>query len=83
MYPTKGTLAVGSHADIVLWRADEVRTIRNADILSNSGLSIPEGAEVKGWPVLTLRRGEVVYEDGRVVAEKGSGRLVARKPVGG
>jgi dihydropyrimidinase len=83
MYPTKGTLAVGSHADIVLWRADEVRTIRNADILSNSGFSIHEGAEVKGWPVLTLRRGEVVYEDGRVVAEKGSGRLVARKPVGG
>ena len=83
MYPMKGTLAVGSDADIVLWDADEVRTIRNEDILSNSGFSIHAGAEVTGWPVLTLRRGEVVYEEGQVTAERGSGRLVARKPIGG
>jgi dihydropyrimidinase len=83
MYPMKGTLAVGSDADIVLWDADEVRTIRNEDILSNSGFSIHAGAEVTGWPVLTLRRGEVVYEERQVTAERGSGRLVARKPIGG
>ena len=74
---------MGSHADIVLWDADEVRTIRNEDILSNSGFSIHAGAEVMGSPVLTLRRGEVVYEDGQVTAEKGSGRLVFREPIGG
>jgi len=83
MYPMKGTLAVGSHADIVLWNAGATRTIRDEDILSNSGFSIHAGTEVTGWPVLTLRRGEVVYEDGKVTAQKGSGRLVVRRAIGG
>ena len=39
-----------------------------------------EGLEVTGWPVLTLRRGEVVMRDGVVQAEPGSGQFLARGP---
>ena len=80
LYPRKGTVAVGSDADLVLWDPDETREIRNADMLSNSGYSVHAGREVTGWPVLTMRRGEVVYRDGEVLGAPGSGELLARGP---
>ncbi len=78
LYPQKGTIAVGSDADLVLWDPRRTRTIRDADILSNSRFSIYAGWEVTGWPLMTIRRGEIVYEDGRIVGRPGSGRLVMR-----
>jgi len=79
LYPRKGTIAVGSDADLVLWDPGQTRTIRDADILSKSGFSIYAGWEVTGWPRRTIRRGEIVYENGRVVGSAGSGRLVTRQ----
>ena len=78
LYPQKGTVAVGSDADIVLWDPDETRTIRDEDIFSGAGFSVYSGWEVTGWPVMTLRRGEVVYEDGEILAGAGSGELLHR-----
>ena len=82
LYPTKGTIAVGSDADIVLWQADEIRTIKDEDMFSNAGFSIYEGTQVTGWPLITIRRGEIAYENGEVIAVKGSGRLIFRKRIG-
>ncbi len=78
LYPRKGTVAVGSDADIVLWDPDETRTIRDEDMFSGTGFSVYSGREVTGWPVMTLRRGEVVYEDGAILAGAGSGELLRR-----
>jgi dihydropyrimidinase len=39
-----------------------------------------EGLEVTGWPIATIRRGEIVMRDGRVSAEPGSGRFLPREP---
>ena len=78
LYPRKGTIAVGSDADIVLWNADETRPIRDTDMLSNTGYSTYSGWRVTGWPTMTIRRGEIVYQDGRIIAEAGSGRLLRR-----
>ena len=78
LYPRKGTVAVGSDADLVLWDPDETRTIRDEDMFSGAGFSVYSGWEVTGWPVMTLRRGEVVYEDGEILAEAGSGELLRR-----
>ena len=80
LYPAKGTIAVGSDADLVVWDPDDRRTIRDEDALSNSGFSIHSGREVTGWPVITIRRGEVVFENGRVTGAAGSGRLAPRGP---
>ena len=78
LYPRKGTIAVGSDADIVLWDPEETRTIRDEDMFSGTGFSVYSGWEVTGWPVMTLRRGEVVYEDGEILARAGSGELLRR-----
>ncbi len=79
LYPRKGTIAVGSDADLVLWDPDETRTIRDEDMLSATGYSVYAGREVTGWPRMTIRRGEIVYEDGRIKAEPGSGELLRRE----
>ncbi|MGA9348794.1 MAG: amidohydrolase family protein [Anaerolineae bacterium] len=76
LYPRKGTIAVGSDADLVLWDPTESRVIRGAEQFSRAGFSIYEGMEVTGWPRITIRRGQVVYEDGRIIAQPGSGQLV-------
>jgi len=45
---------------------------------SNADYSVYEGWSVTGWPILTLRRGEVVFRDDAVVGSPGSGELVRR-----
>ena len=79
LYPAKGTIAVGADADLVIWDPNETRTVRDEDALSNTGFSIHAGREVTGWPIVTIRRGEVVYENGRVTGRAGSGRLAPRR----
>jgi dihydropyrimidinase len=78
MYPKKGTIAVGSDADVVIWDPTLTKKIRDEDILSNGHFSIFNGWEVTGWPVTTIRRGEVVYQDGKIMAKAGSGQMAPR-----
>jgi dihydropyrimidinase len=80
LHPRKGAIAVGSDADVVVFDPGLTRTIERDMIQSNAGHSVYEGWSVTGWPVLTLRRGEVVFEDGGVVGRPGSGQLVRRGP---
>ncbi|MFQ3622674.1 MAG: dihydropyrimidinase [Acetobacteraceae bacterium] len=78
--PRKGTIAIGSDADLVLW--DPHRRVRLENALMRHAIDYTpyEGLEVTGWPVATVRRGEVVMQDGTVQAEPGSGRFLARGP---
>ena len=78
LYPRKGVIAAGADADLVIWDPELTRTIRDEDILSNGKFSIFAGWEVTGWPIITIRRGQIVYEDGKIVAAPGSGRLAPR-----
>jgi dihydropyrimidinase len=80
LYPRKGVIRVGADADIAIWDPVRRATVRGDDDLSRSDYSPYEGWEVTGWPILVMRRGEVVFEAGTVSGTAGSGRLVRRTP---
>ena len=79
LYPRKGTIAVGSDADLVVWDPEETRTIRDEDMFSSSRYSVHSGTVVTGWPTMTLRRGDVVYRDGEILGAAGSGEFLRRE----
>jgi dihydropyrimidinase len=80
LYPRKGVIREGSDADITIWDARPAATpVRAADDHSKSDYSVYEGWPVKGWPVVTIRRGEVVFEAGKIIGQPGSGQLVRRE----
>jgi dihydropyrimidinase len=74
----KGRLAVGADADIVLWDPTMQQVLSNALMQHAIDYTPFEGIAVTGWPVATLRRGQVVMQDGAVQAEPGTGRFLAR-----
>jgi dihydropyrimidinase len=78
MYPRKGTIAVGSDADLVVWETRGKRAIRDEDLFSRAGHSVYRGRELTAWPAVTVRRGEIVFEDGKITGAPGSGRTVPR-----
>jgi dihydropyrimidinase len=76
----KGTVAVGMDADLVIFdpSAKGVRSARTH--YSKADRSIFEGFDVKGKVERTIVGGRVAFENGKLMAEKGSGRFIARKP---
>jgi dihydropyrimidinase len=88
LYPRKGTIAVGSDADIAIWDPEKRVTISHDMLHDNMDYTPYEGREVTGWPVITLSRGETVWRDGEVVGAPGRGAFLpcdlpdAARPLG-
>lgn len=82
LYPKKGSLAVGSDADLVVFDPERAVTITAARMHSRSDYTIYEGQKVRGAPETVLVRGRVVVEDGELQAPPGFGRFVARARFG-
>lgn len=72
--PRKGLLVPGADADVVLVDLEKRVTFHH-DML-HLPVALFDGWEFRGWPVLTMLRGEVVAVDGNVVATEGAGRYV-------
>jgi len=76
----KGTVAVGMDADLVIFDPN-ARSVRSAKThFSKADRSIFEGFDVRGKVERTIVGGRVAFENGKLMAEKGSGRFIARKP---
>ena len=78
LYPRKGTVAVGSDADLVVFDPARTVTISAASHHSKADYNLYEGTTVTGTPELVLLRGNVLVENGTLVASPGIGRFVPR-----
>lgn len=78
MYPKKGTIAVGSDADLVIFDPDKEIEV-TVDILHENVDYTPyEGFKLKGFPEVTLSRGEIIAKNGKFVGEIGRGEFIKR-----
>lgn len=82
LFPRKGTLAVGSDADIVVFDPSQEFTIRAENQHSRVGYTLYEGRTVLGWPEMTFQRGRPVLSERSIVAKPGDGQFLPTSPPG-
>ena len=80
MFPRKGTIALGSDADLVVYDPNYRGTISAKTHQLNIDYSAFEGWEIKGRPSAVTVRGEVAAQDGKFVGTIGRGKFVKREP---
>jgi len=81
LYPRKGTISVGSDADITVWDPSAEHVLRASTQHSTVDYSLYEGWVLRGRPRTVLSRGEVVWDGDQIVGEEGRGRYQRRSVV--
>ena len=76
LYPRKGTIAVGSDADLAIWNKDREIVITNEMLHHNCDYTPYEGMSVRGWPEIVISRGEIVVDEGKLLAQPGRGQFL-------
>jgi allantoinase len=76
IYPRKGVIARGADADLVVVDLKLKRKVRAEELHYKVGWTPYEGWRVRGWPILTVSKGEVVFEDGQLLGKSGSARFL-------
>ncbi|MCP5382926.1 MAG: dihydropyrimidinase [Kordiimonadaceae bacterium] len=88
LYPQKGTIAVGSDADLAIWDPEKQVKISSAALHDNMDYTPYEGMIATGWPTTVISRGRIVIENEALKVERGSGQYLKRarpeaaKPLG-
>jgi dihydropyrimidinase len=78
LFPRKGTIAVGSDADIVLWDPNRKYKISAATHFMRVDYNPYEGMVVDGSPVLVMARGRVIFENDQFLGKPGQGEYLKR-----
>lgn len=76
LFPQKGTIAVGSDADLVVFDPARAFTIQAENQHSNAQYSLYEGRSLLGWPEMSFQRGQRVLWQGEIVAEPGKAQFL-------
>ena len=82
LYPQKGAIQPGSDADIVLIDPALKKTLTLSDLHADSDYNIWEGFACQGYPVMTILRGKVIVENGKLVGSTSDGRWLKRRVSG-
>ncbi len=80
LFPERGIIQEGSIADVTIFDPNLERVVSADDDPSRSDYTPFEGWAVTGWPILTIRRGEIVFENWTVTGQAGSGQPISRHP---
>jgi len=81
LFPKKGTIAVGSDADVVLFDPAAKQTIRAKHLHSNCDYTLLEGRELRGQVKKVFLRGELIVDGDKWLGREGMGRFVPRGSV--
>jgi len=79
LWPRKGTVAVGSDGDLVVFDPERETTLAAKTLHMKVDYNPYEGRKVTGGPAVVLSRGEVIVDGGKFVGKKGRGRFVKRE----
>ena len=82
LYPQKGVIREGSDADLVIIDPAKRVVLGRDNLHSNVDYSAYEGFDVRGYPVYTISRGEVIVRDGTFSGRAGRGKFIRRKGIG-
>jgi dihydropyrimidinase len=83
LFPRKGTIAVGSDADLVIFDPDREVTLSHSILHQNVDYCPFEGWTVRGYPRTVIVRGQIVVQDGDFVGTEGWGQFLAHRPFNG
>ncbi len=83
LYPRKGTIAVGSDADLVIFDPDEQQVISAKTHHMRVDYSMFEGIQITGVPKTVLSRGLTVIDSGKFVGRPGAGQFLRRQTYAG
>lgn len=78
IYPQKGTIAVGSDADLVVLDLNKEKTVKSEELFSYGDFSLYEGKTLKGWPSVVLKGGQTAFQDEKILIEPGAGAYLRR-----
>ena len=79
LYPQKGTLSIGSDADIMIIDPQKEVIMTNSLLHSQADYTPYEGMKIKGYPIVTISRGEILWQDGKFSGRPGRGKWIFRK----
>jgi dihydropyrimidinase len=79
LYPQKGAIAPGSDADLVLIDPNLRKRLTLSDLHADSDYSIWEGFACHGYPIMTILRGKVIVEDGKLMGSSSDGQWLKRR----
>ena len=78
LHPQKGSIKIGSDADLTIWDPNKIDTIRQSDLHHGSDYTPFEGIKVRGWPIQTWLRGQKIYEKNKFLKQNNLGQYISR-----
>ncbi len=83
LYPDKGTIAIGSDADLAIWDPNLDWALHGSELHHRVDYTMYEGMKIRGAPQTVTRRGEVIVRDREFIGRPGSGQFLPRRRYSG